>query len=68
VISFKKRVVICTSNLGTKLIQDELLKDQILSARFGGKQKSKKLKDKDKKSFEHKRKVMVELTKFFNRL
>ena len=25
-ISFKNTVVICTSNLGTKLIQDELLK------------------------------------------
>ncbi len=53
VISFKNTVVICTSNLGTKLIQDEMMK--------------KKYKDdKDKNSFKGiKDKVMVELTKFF---
>ena len=52
-ISFKNTVVICTSNLGTKLIQDEMMK--------------KKYKDdKDKNNFKGiKEKVMVELTKFF---
>lgn len=53
VVSFKNTVVICTSNLGTKLIQDEMMK--------------KKYKDdKNKNSFgDIKAKVMVELTKFF---
>ncbi len=54
VVSFKNTVVICTSNLGTKLIQDEMLK------------KSKTKNNKDKANFSDiKAKVMVELTKFF---
>lgn len=32
IISFKNTVIICTSNLGTKLIQDELLKGQVKNA------------------------------------
>jgi ATP-dependent Clp protease ATP-binding subunit ClpC len=70
VVSFKNTVVICTSNLGTKLIQDEMLKAQIKSPASAkasaGKQKSKAEDDKDKNKFKSiKDKVMVELTKFF---
>jgi ATP-dependent Clp protease ATP-binding subunit ClpC len=70
VISFKNTVVICTSNLGTKLIQDEMLKDQAkrpASAKASaGKQKSKAEDEKDKNKFKGiKEKVMAELTKFF---
>ncbi len=71
VVSFKNTVVICTSNLGTKLIQDELLKGAKASAKEGIKdgqpaQKSKAEDDKDKNKFKSiKEKVMVELTKFF---
>ncbi|MFA6532718.1 MAG: ATP-dependent Clp protease ATP-binding subunit, partial [Patescibacteria group bacterium] len=71
VVSFKNTVVICTSNLGTKLIQDELLKGAKTSAKVGvGRdrpaQKSKVEDEKDKNKFKGiKGKVMVELTKFF---
>src|SRR3989344_3700376 len=75
-ISFKNTVVICTSNLGTKLIQDELIKDQkspLRSSSYAGQakikapsQKSKVEDEKDKNKFkEIKEKVMAELTKFF---
>jgi len=69
-ISFKNTVVICTSNLGTKLIQDEMIKNQAKDPAFAkataGKQKSKVEDDKDKNKFIGiKNKVMVELTKFF---
>ncbi|MEK7109821.1 MAG: ATP-dependent Clp protease ATP-binding subunit, partial [Patescibacteria group bacterium] len=69
-ISFKNTVVICTSNLGTKLIQDEMMKDQVknpTSAKASvGKQKSKAEDIKDKNNFKTiKDKVMFELTKFF---
>ncbi|GAB4219194.1 MAG: ATP-dependent Clp protease ATP-binding subunit [Candidatus Microgenomates bacterium] len=65
VISFKNTVVICTSNIGTKLIQEETIKKL--------KMKNEKLKIKDKKEDkkdkddfqEIKEKVMVELLKFF---
>ena len=69
VISFKNTVVICTSNLGTKLIQDEMMKDQVKSQNSKVKsaiQKSKVEDDRDKDKFKGiKEKVMVELTKFF---
>jgi len=69
VVSFKNTVVICTSNLGTKLIQDELLKNEVKSEKSKAKiasQKSKAEDDKDKNKFKSiKEKVMVELTKFF---
>lgn len=32
IISFKNTVVICTSNIGTKLIQEEMMKDQVKSS------------------------------------
>ncbi|MFA6017206.1 MAG: ATP-dependent Clp protease ATP-binding subunit [Patescibacteria group bacterium] len=68
-ISFKNTVVICTSNLGTKLIQDEMLKDQIKNQKSKIKttnQKSKIEDENDKNKFKIvKEKVMVELTKFF---
>jgi len=71
-VSFKNTVVICTSNLGTKLIQDELLKEEKASAKTSSakasevKQKTKVEDDKDKTKFKGiKEKVMVELTKFF---
>jgi len=54
VISFKNTVVICTSNLGTKLIQDEMMKEK------------KEITGKQENNFQKIReKVMVELTKFF---
>ncbi len=69
VISFKNTVVICTSNLGTKLIQDEMMKDQVKSQKSKVKnaiQKSKVEDEKDTNKFkEIKEKVMFELTKFF---
>lgn len=69
VVSFKNTVVICTSNLGTKLIQDELLKGKSKDVGVGRDrpvQKTKAEDDKDKNKFKSiKDKVMVELTKFF---
>ncbi|MDH7476705.1 MAG: ATP-dependent Clp protease ATP-binding subunit [Microgenomates group bacterium] len=62
VISFKNTVVICTSNIGTKLIQAELLKDKELEI----KEKSQEEEEKDKNKFlAIKDKVMKELGKFF---
>lgn len=78
VVSFKNTVVICTSNIGTKLIQEEMLKDM-------AKPKEKEIKEvkdpkkiktdvKEKETSEKKpaagfaaikEKVMVELLKFF---
>jgi ATP-dependent Clp protease ATP-binding subunit ClpC len=64
VISFKNTVVICTSNLGTKLIQDELIKG--IKKTTEVKEKTKTEDEKDKKKFQGiKEKLMVELTKFF---
>src|SRR3989344_3014966 len=52
VISFKNTVVICTSNIGTKMIQEEMMK--------------KADKQKSKTDFQPNReKVMTELLKFF---
>jgi len=73
VISFKNTVVICTSNLGTKLIQDEMIKGKSKNAitNIGIEhdqpvQKSKAEDDKDKNKFKGiKNKVMIELAKFF---
>ncbi len=68
-ISFKNTVVICTSNLGTKLIQDEMLKNKPKNVGVGRDQPSQKSKvedEKDKSNFKGiKDKVMGELTKFF---
>lgn len=61
-VSFKNTVVICTSNIGTKLIQEELLKDKNIEI----KEKTKEEEEKDKKQFLLiKGKVMKELSKFF---
>ncbi|VVA44369.1 Negative regulator of genetic competence ClpC/MecB (fragment) [Candidatus Roizmanbacteria bacterium] len=69
VVSFKNTVVICTSNLGTKLIQDEMLKNEVKSQKSKVKSASQKSKEEDavdKNKFKSiKDKVMVELTKFF---
>ena len=68
VISFKNTVVICTSNLGTKLIQDEMIKDKskIINPKLQINPKSKTEDAKDKDKFKIvKEKVMLELTKFF---
>ncbi len=68
VISFKNTVVICTSNLGTKLIQDEMIKDkskiQNPKSQINPKSITEDAKDKDKFKIV-KEKVMLELTKFF---
>lgn len=70
VVSFKNTVVICTSNLGTKLIQDEMMKNNVKNTSSAKapavKQKTKEEDVLDKKNFgDIKSKVMVELTKFF---
>ncbi len=69
VISFKNTVVICTSNLGTKLIQEEMMKGKSKNVGVGHDrpvQKSKVEDDKDKDKFKGiKEKVTFELTKFF---
>lgn len=68
VISFKNTVVICTSNLGTKLIQDEMIKakSKIQNPKSQINPKSETEDEKDKTKFKGiKEKVMVELTKFF---
>ncbi len=60
-ISFKNTVVICTSNLGTKFIQDELLKQNKKQETI-----TKKQTGTDKKAFAAIReKVLAELRKFF---
>ncbi len=62
VVSFKNTVVICTSNIGTKLIQDEMIKDKVKSQ----KSKVKVTAEKSKSDFQSIReKVMAELLKFF---
>jgi len=49
VISFKNTVVICTSNIGTKMIQEEMLKEEVKSQESKVKSEEKKEgKDKDK--------------------
>lgn len=71
VISFKNTVVICTSNIGTKLIQNEMLKGKFQppndKSQINSKSKisnNKKIKSIDDfKSI--KEKVMAELLKFF---
>jgi len=69
VVSFKNTVVICTSNLGTKLIQDEMMKNEVKSQKSKVKSANQKTKEEDvldKNNFKSiKEKVMVELTKFF---
>jgi len=75
VVSFKNTVVICTSNIGTKLIQEEMIKNQIKAQKSKikttdqksktGESKTEKV-EKPKDSFiEIKEKVMAELLKFF---
>jgi len=69
VVSFKNTVVICTSNIGTKLIQDTLLKSwkpSFAKASEDKKEVDNKSIKKDKENYEEiKGKVMVELGKFF---
>ncbi len=69
VISFKNVIVICTSNIGTKLIQEEMLKKEAESRKPKVKnieQKSKGMEDDKKNDFQAIReKVMAELLKFF---
>ncbi len=63
VISFKNTVLICTSNIGTKLIQEEMLKNN-KSKNLKSKTKDNKIKNET--NFEDiKEKVMNELLKFF---
>ncbi len=49
VVSFKNTVVICTSNIGTKLIQEEMIKAQDNQGEEEDKEKDKKEVDKDQK-------------------
>ncbi len=74
VVSFKNTVVICTSNIGTKMIQEEMLKEKskvpIATVKPNPKSKTQnKTKEKTeppKNDFTNIReKVMVELLKFF---
>lgn len=77
VISFKNTVVICTSNIGTKLIQDEMLKKEnkpeepkpkkTTSTKTGTtKSKEEKTVEKANNDFQSIReKVLAELLKFF---
>ncbi|MFH0979826.1 MAG: AAA family ATPase [Candidatus Roizmanbacteria bacterium] len=61
-ISFKNTVVICTSNIGTKMIQEEMMKDQVKIQKAKVKNTSQKSKD----DFQDiRKKVMAELLKFF---
>ncbi|GIW64253.1 MAG: hypothetical protein KatS3mg092_0186 [Patescibacteria group bacterium] len=72
-ISFKNAVIICTSNIGTKLIQDEMIKkfkSQSASLQKKVKNDGDKInKNENKKTeddfLEIKEKVMTELLKFF---
>ncbi len=62
-VSFKNTVVICTSNIGTQIIQDELLKNVDINKIVA---KSNEEIEADKKKYEEiKKKVMSELQKFF---
>lgn len=62
VISFKNTVVICTSNIGTKIIQDELLKNWKKEME----EKKPASEKKDKENYEKiKDQVLSELRKFF---
>ena len=70
-ISFKNTVVICTSNIGTRTIQDEMIKNQdqkskIPSTSLRTSKNQKKTKDSETKKYQLvKDKVMEELRKFF---
>lgn len=65
-ISFKNTVVICTSNIGTQIIQDELLK---ASAGKGEEvtveEKKKEAEESNQRYSQIKEQVMKELNKFF---
>lgn len=71
VISFKNTVVICTSNIGTKLIQDEMMKgkSQAPNHKLQTNSKSKISNNKKTKPTDDfqsiREKVMAELLKFF---
>ncbi|MGB9883067.1 MAG: ATP-dependent Clp protease ATP-binding subunit [Microgenomates group bacterium] len=76
IISFKNTVVICTSNIGSKLIQQEMSKRVESQKSKAKSQKSKVENDKDEKSKKSKKessddfediknKVIAELLKFF---
>jgi len=80
VVSFKNTIVICTSNIGSRMIQEEMIKDKSKNPSFAkasaGKQKSKlpppshsersEESTSNKNNFEEiKKKVMEELGRFF---
>ncbi len=69
VVSFKNTVVICTSNIGTKIIQDELMKNWekiVKPSDSEGKPSSAKATEGGDTSYEEiKNEVMMELRKFF---
>lgn len=69
-ISFKNTVVICTSNIGTKLIQDEMIKERDKKAEAETETEAKTIKSKDKKNVKDdkrpvKDRVLEELRRFF---
>lgn len=64
VVSFKNTIVICTSNIGSKMIQEEMMKDNIKNQK--SKIKTTTQKSKSSLPFEEiKKKVIEELGKFF---
>lgn len=68
-ISFKNTVVICTSNIGSQVIQQELLKNEETRKQEAGKDQkasyNQSESDVHKQYEEMKAKVMAELNKFF---
>jgi ATP-dependent Clp protease ATP-binding subunit ClpC len=66
-VSFKNTVVICTSNIGTQIIQDEILKQVKPKEEKQDEVKTEPVVvDMDKKKYDEiKQKVMQELNKFF---
>lgn len=64
VISFKNTVVICTSNIGSKLIQEEMAK-QVKSLKSKVKNDKNNKKDSNDDFEDIRNKVMTELLKFF---
>lgn len=68
-ISFKNTVVICTSNIGSQVIQQELLKNEETRKQEAGKDQkasyNQSESDVHKQYEEMKAKVMTELNKFF---
>lgn len=66
VVSFKNTIVICTSNIGTKIIQESILNDQKNHNLDNKKDKDLEKKVNENDNFEKvKEKLMVELLNFF---